>query len=90
MQWMAWTVPTALFFIAIVTMLACMLVWELLSPTRLRAGFLPMATTRGDRLFVGLLTMAFVHIAWLGLSDASVLPATVLGLGLMVVIMRWG
>ncbi|MEE8297476.1 MAG: DUF2160 family membrane protein, partial [Hyphomicrobium sp.] len=32
-----------------------------------RRGWLPMATTRGDRLFVGLLASAFFHLAWLGL-----------------------
>jgi hypothetical protein len=32
-----------------------MTVWEIKSPTTLRKGFLPIATTRGDRLFIGLL-----------------------------------
>ena len=34
-----------------------------------RRGFLPMATTRGDRLFIGLLGAAYIHLAWLGLTD---------------------
>ena len=54
-DWMAWTLPVAVFFTCIVLMLAGMTVWELKSPTVLRNGFLPIATTRGDRLFIGLL-----------------------------------
>lgn len=52
---MYWTTPTAIFFTAIVLMLAAMTVWELASPTVERRGLLPMSTTRGDRLFIGLL-----------------------------------
>lgn len=90
MSWMAWTLPTALFFGAIFTVLAGMLVWERRSPTTLRRGFLPMATTRGDRLFIGLVTTAFVHMAWLGLADLPVWPVSLACVGLMLVIGRWG
>ena len=47
----------AIFFICIVLMLVGMTVWEIKSPTTERRGFLPMKTTRGDRLFVGLLSI---------------------------------
>jgi predicted small integral membrane protein len=90
MSWMAWTLPTALFFGAIFATIAGMLVWERRSPTALRRGFLPMATTRGDRLFVGLVTTAFLHMAWLGLTDLPVWPVSLGCLGLMLVIGRWG
>jgi predicted small integral membrane protein len=68
-EWMAWTLPVAVFFTCIVLMLAGMTVWELRSPTVLRMGFLPMATTRGDRLFIGLLTAAWLNLAFVGLSE---------------------
>ena len=48
-EWMAWTLPVAVFFASIVLMLGGMTVWELKSPTVMRKGFLPMETTRGDR-----------------------------------------
>ncbi len=47
-DWMAWTTPVAVFFTCIVLMLIGMTVWEIKSPTTLRKGFLPIATTRGD------------------------------------------
>ena len=49
-----------------------------------------MVTTRGDRLFVGLLGSAFVHLAWVGLTDASVWVATGVSLLFLVLVSRWG
>jgi predicted small integral membrane protein len=67
-NWMAWTLPVAVFFIVIVLMLCGMTIWEIKSPTSLRRGFLPIETTRGDRLFIGLLTTAYINLAFVGLS----------------------
>jgi predicted small integral membrane protein len=66
--WMAWTTPVAVFFTCIVLMLVGMAVWELRSPTTLRKGFLPIATTRGDRLFIGLVAAAYINLAFVGLA----------------------
>ncbi|MBT9597813.1 MAG: DUF2160 domain-containing protein [Vitreoscilla sp.] len=67
-DWMVWTTPVAVFFTCIVLMLAGMTVWEIKSPTTLRKGFLPIATTRGDRLFIGLLSAAYINLAFIGLA----------------------
>lgn len=67
-EWMAWTTPVAVFFVCIVLMLAGMTVWEVQSPTTLRKGWLPIATTRGDRLFIGLLLAAYINLAFVGLA----------------------
>ena len=67
-EWMAWTTPVAVFFTCIAFMLAGMTVWEIKSPTAMRKGFLPIRTTRGDRLFIGLLSAAYVNLAFVGLS----------------------
>ncbi|MCX7276154.1 MAG: DUF2160 domain-containing protein [Burkholderiales bacterium] len=100
-EWMAWTLPVAVFFICIALMLAGMTVWEIKSPTSLRRGFLPMDTTRGDRLFIGLLSAAYVNLAFVGLSgkfaewfqldgDPSIWISFVLSMALLMVIMRKG
>ena len=71
-SWMAWTLPTALFFITIFLLIAAMGVWEFFSPGGgPRVGILRFETTRGDRLFVSLLGSAFIHLAWLGLGGPS-------------------
>lgn len=67
-SWMAWTLPTALFFGIILLLLITMAIWEYFSPGgNPRVGILRFETTRGDRLFVSLLGSAFIHLAWLGL-----------------------
>ncbi len=68
-EWMAWTTPVAVFFGCIVLMLIGMTVWEIRSPTVERRGFLPIATTRGDRLFIGLLSAAYVNLLFVGVSE---------------------
>jgi predicted small integral membrane protein len=71
-EWMAWTLPVAVFFTCIVLMLIGMTVWELKSPTVERRGFLPIATTRGDRLFIGLLVAAYINLAFVAVSERMI------------------
>ncbi len=66
--WMVWTTPVAVFFTCIALMLIGMTVWEIKSPTIERKGFLPMVTTRGDRLFIGLLGAAYINLAFIGMA----------------------
>ena len=50
LSWMAWTLPTALFFATVVAFLIGMGVWEYYSPGGApRFGLLRFETTRGDR-----------------------------------------
>jgi predicted small integral membrane protein len=68
LSWMAWTLPTFLFWASIIGLLIAMGVWEYFSPGgNPRVGILRFETTRGDRLFISLLGSAFIHLAWLGL-----------------------
>lgn len=90
MEWMAWTWPTALFFSAVGLLLLGMSGYELRSPCVERRGFLPIATTRGDRLFIGLLASAFLHLLVIGVSDWPLWIASLLSLAWLWVVMRWG
>ena len=100
-DWMAWTLPVAMFFTAIALMLVGMTLWEIKSPTVLRKGFLPIATTRGDRLFIGLLAAAYLNllfvavsekmVGWFGLaSEPSIWISFVLSMLVLALIMRKG
>ena len=100
-EWMAWTTPVAVFFTCIVLMLTTMTVWEIKSPTVLRKGFLPIETTRGDRLFIGLLSAAYTNLAfvavsekmitWFGLEqEPSIWISFVVSMLLLALIMRKG
>jgi predicted small integral membrane protein len=90
LEWMAWTLPTATFFIVIALMLMAMTAWQLVSPGVDRKGFLPIITSRGDRLFIGLLTSAYIHLAWLGLTELSLWWALGISIVWLIVLMRWG
>jgi predicted small integral membrane protein len=100
-DWMAWTLPVAVFFCSIVLMLVGMTVWELKSPTVLRKGWLPIATTRGDRLFIGLLAAAYLNLAfvavseqmigWFGLeAEPSIWISFIASMALLALVMRKG
>ena len=67
-DWMVWTTPVAIFFSCIAIMLAVMTVLEIKYPTSPRKGFLPMVTTRGDRLFIGLLGAAYINLSFVGVA----------------------
>ena len=99
--WMAWTRPVAIFFVCIAVLLAGMTVWELKSPTMERKGFLPLRTTRGDRLFIGLLTAAYINLAFIGIAgkltewlhleqEPSVWISFVVSMAVLALIMRRG
>jgi predicted small integral membrane protein len=90
LSWMAWTLPTALFFGTIFCLLIGMGVWEYLSPGGApRVGVLRFETTRGDRLFVSLLGSAFIHIAWLGVTNLNLWWALALSLIYAVCVFRY-
>ena len=101
LEWMVWTTPVAVFFCCIGVMLVAMTVWEIKSPTTMRKGFLPMATTRGDRLFIGLLGAAYINLAFVGLAgwltgllglkeEPSVWLSLLLSMVWLLVVMRKG
>jgi len=90
LAWMVWTVPTAVFFVVIVLILAVMTVWQVVAPSPQRRGFLPIPTTPGDRLFVGLLVSAYLNLIWIGMTEASLWIVLGLCVAWMVVVMRWG
>ncbi|HSH47117.1 MAG TPA: DUF2160 domain-containing protein [Halomonas sp.] len=90
MQWMVWTTPTAVFFAVIAVMLAGMTAWELVSPTVERKGFLPLSTTRGDRLFIGLLFAAYIHLLVVGFTPLSIWLALGASILWLLILLRWG
>ena len=71
--WMAWTWQTAAFFVFIALCLTAMVMWEKKVPGGSpRRGVLGLDTTRGDRLFISLLSSAFIPVSYTHLT----LPTT--------------
>jgi len=88
--WMAWTWQTALFFGVIAMLLVAMTVRELRSPGGApRRGILGLTTTRGDRLFISLLSAGYIHLLWLAFFGTPLWGASVLALVVAGVIFRY-
>ena len=90
LSWMAWTWPTAFFFIFVFGCIAGMGVWEYYVPGGSpRHGIFGLDTTRGDRLFITLLGSAFIFLAWLGVFGVPLWGGLVLALLWGFVVFRW-
>ncbi len=87
--WMAWTLPVALFFLAIAGLLALMTLLAVRFPETPRVGILRTETTRGDRLFVTLLGSAFICLAWLFFFGAPLWGALAACLVYAFAVFRW-
>ena len=86
LSWTAWTLPTAIFFVTIASLLLMMSIWEAFKPGGgPRVGILRFESTRGDRLFLSLLGSAFINLALLGLVGPNLWWA--LGLSLLYAVL---
>jgi len=90
LSWMAWTWPTAAFFVFILCALVSMVIWEKKRPGGTpRRGILTLDTTRGDRLFISLLGSAFISLGWLGLFGAPIWGGLIVSLIFAFAVFRW-
>ncbi len=90
LEWMVWTLPTALVFIGLAVLLVVMAVWARISPPVARRGFLRIETDRGDRLYIGLISAAVVLAGWMAVTDLSMWLALGCAVLVVVVIGIWG
>ena len=54
-----------------------------------RRGVLTLDTTRGDRLFLSLLSAAYIHLGWLGLIGPMLWIATILSFIFAIFVFRY-
>lgn len=88
--WMAWTWPTAAFFVFIGLSISTMAVWEYFVPGGSpRRGIFRLDTTRGDRLFISLLGSAFIFLGWLGLFGAPLWAPLAIAILWFFFVFRW-
>ena len=79
--WMAWTLPTAIFFVLLSMTLAVMTWLAMAYPEAERVGILRIPTTRGDRLFISLIMTAVIHLLWIGFVGTDALLTIPVGEG---------
>ena len=80
--WMAWTLPTAIFFVLLSMTLAVMTWLAVAYPEAERVGILRIPTTRGDRLFISLIMTAIIHLLWIGFVGTDPIATLPLGEGI--------
>jgi predicted small integral membrane protein len=80
--WMAWTLPTAIFFVLLSMTLAVMTWLAVAYPEAERVGVLRIPTTRGDRLFISLIMTAVIHLLWIGFVGTDPIATLPLGEGI--------
>jgi len=80
--WMAWTLPTAIFFVLLSATLAVMTGLAVAYPEAERVGILRIPTTRGDRLFISLIMTAVIHLLWIGLVGIDTIATLPIGEGI--------
>ena len=82
--WMAWTLPTAIFFVLLAMTLAVMTWLAVAYPEAERVGILRIPTTRGDRLFISLIMTAVIHLLWIGFVGTSPIATIPVGEGIEI------
>jgi predicted small integral membrane protein len=82
--WMAWTLPTAIFFAALACTLAVTTYLAAVYPEAERVGVLRIPTTRGDRLFISLVLAAVIHLVWIGLVGTDPILTLPIGEGVEI------
>ena len=80
--WMAWTLPTAIFFVLLASTLAVMTGLAIAYPEAERVGILRIPTTRGDRLFISLIMAAVIHLLWIGFVGTDTIATFPVGEGI--------
>src|ERR1700743_2598433 len=80
--WMAWTAPTAIFFVLLATTLIVMTWLAAAYPEAERVGILRIPTTRGDRLFISLIMTAVIHLLWIGFVGSDTIATLPGGAGI--------
>jgi predicted small integral membrane protein len=90
LSWMAWTWPTAFFFMFVFGCIAVMGIWEYYAPGGgPRHGIFGLDTTRGDRLFITLLGSAFIFLGWLGFYGVPLWGGLALALVWGFFVFKW-
>ena len=89
--WMLWTVPSLIGFGLLVAIIVTVNIVDIFRPGYARKGFLPIATTRGDRVFICILSSLLVFFLWMRfLPENALLFSLAVVLPMDFVLVSWG
>ena len=72
-SWMYWTWQSGLAIGGLFAAIAFMGIWDAVTPSIPRKGFFPIQTTRGDRFFIGIISLIAIFLVWLGVFGTAAL-----------------
>ncbi|MDY7100138.1 MAG: DUF2160 family membrane protein [Actinomycetota bacterium] len=91
LDWMAWTGATFALVVVLVAIVAAFTVAAVVRPSRPTKGFLPIATARGDRLYISLIGLALFLVLYIALTDLPLHVGLAAALVVWVLpVFRWG
>ena len=90
LDWMYWTLPIAIVFIGLISMIVGMTIWGHYRKPELQKGFLRIVTDRGDRLYVAFVTFALLMVISFALEIPSALISALVAATVSAVILKWG
>jgi len=65
LEWMYWTPQTLTTILGLFCVLLIMAILDVKKPSSPRKGILPIPTTRGDRVFIGIILCIIIGLIWL-------------------------
>lgn len=90
-KWMLWTTPSIIGISGIIGMIIGINILDVFRPGYARKGFLPIETTRGDRVFICLIISILIWLLWLRFfPDVSLLWSFTFLTPLIYIFMKWG
>ena len=88
--WMHWTSSSVLGFGLLAALLGGLAILDMYHPGYARKGFMPMATTRGDRVFMSIACFVATIFAWLKFfPDVSTIWPFAIAGAIAFVLMKW-
>ncbi len=91
LDWMHWTTPSIIGFAVIFGIILVVNIVDIFKPGYARKGFLPIPTTRGDRVFICIVSSIIVFFLWMKFMPESSLPFSLaVVLPMDFVLLTWG
>lgn len=88
---MLWTVPSMIGFCIVIGIIIAINIIDAFRPGYARKGFLPITTTRGDRVYISILSAVLVFFVWMKfLPEGTLIFSLAVVLPLDFVLITWG
>ncbi|WP_455364708.1 DUF2160 family membrane protein [[Eubacterium] cellulosolvens] len=91
LEWMFWTTSTLIFLGAVILFFSALIIIDLKNRSVIpKKGFLPFATTRGDRIFLGMAVLMAIGILWLKFVPIPMRYSIIAGIIAVIIFVIWG